>query len=755
MVQGRERHLLISLFIFVLLLLNIFYTKSPFVGIILFLLYLSHLGIWMGSFFEFKTRLNVFLGVFLVISWFIVSEGLVLFMKMLTRNYMMFVLGLTPFLLYLFDVLELSEHARSDTNSMTLMQRFQLRSFASYHHCGSDWLALGTFVLSLGANFSLAFLARTSSIIQYVWEVICPIFWIAFPLSLFSILYILQRKTFDFAVKILISYNLAFLIFGLNFIVYKHGFGADTFAYLGTMKKIFEVGGYAHKYIFSKVGYYALGVTVAHSSAMKIHHLSWIHRLIAPILASIYVPVFTYQIACSITKENRPFISVISFIFFPLLCFSSISTSKSLAFVFLLSTLYFSIQLFRKKSRTAKALIQLILVTLATVLLEPIFGAFSLMAVFLALSIHFTSSKGGKIGICFMAICFVLTIFFLPLSFVFGPKIFDLTGVYFTDREPAYFIGVSWRSIVNFWFPSIKFPAEYTLHKIPYIYLENFTWIRYFIFASGTYLLCRYSSSFKKDKEKIWLVLTILAFWFTWFILRICMKNTPVPIREHRFGWVLDTSLIPYMGVVLIGIQKMKRVNLVFSMRFRNTAVRISLRRIWALSLASLIMSACLSVYAGYDYDRLIGRKGYGGRYTITDTHMELVEYLRRTTSGHNYVIVSDNFIAKIAAGTLGLRPHYYEAELIHLNSGGQLYPFFYQMMQNPNTLTMFEAMKKTNSTVGFYVIGVEDWQGWESEESWIKSENLEKIKLLSDEWKVFGEEREIYLFRFSDQFVR
>lgn len=758
MVQARERRFLISILIFVLLLLNIFYIKSPYFGLILFLLYLVHLGSWAGSFFKLKTTLNVILGVFLVISWLIVGEGMLLFLKMLSLNWMVFVLGLTPFFLYLFDVFRLSEHARSDTNNMTPTQHFQLRLFASYHHLRArrfDCLALGVFLLSLGVSFLIVLLARTGSGIQHVWEAISPIFWITFPVSLLSLLYILQRKTIDSKVKILFSSAFAFLIFGLNFMVYKHGYGADPLTYVGTMKRVFEIGGYALKtYVLAKVGYFALGVTVARSSAMTIHHLSWIHRLIIPFLASVYIPFFTYQIMCSLTKENPTFISVISSIFSPLLCFISLPLSKSLAFVFLLSTLYFSIQLFRRESRTAKDLIQMILVALATVLLDPTVGAFSLMAVFLALSIHFTSAKRGKIGICFIATCFALTIFFLPLSFIFGPKIFDLTGVYFVVAEPAYFSSVSWRSTLDFWLPSIRFPAEYTLDRIPYIYSENFTWIRYLIFASGTYLLCRYSSSFKKDKEKIWLVLTILAFWLTWFVLKVGMENTPVPIKDHRFGRLLDTSLIPFMGVLLTGIQKMKRVNLVFSMRFKNAGVRIYFRKMWLLVPALLIMGACLSVYAGYEYDRLVGRREeYARRMVVTDARMELMEYIRNTTSEHNYVIVSDNFMAKIAHGTLGLRPHYYGAELVHLNSGGHLYLYFYSMMRNPNTFAMLEAMRKTNSSIGFYVIGLEDWKGWRPEDSWIKRENLEKIKILSDEWKVFGED--LYLFRFEDPFVR
>ena len=58
--------------------------------------------------------------------------------------------------------------------------------------------------------------------------------------------------------------------------------------------------------------------------------------------------------------------------------------------------------------------------------------------------------------------------------------------------------------------------------------------------------------------------------------------------------------------------------------------------------------------------------------------------------------------------------------------------------------------MNQTNAEIGFFIIGLDDWRGWQSKEAyWIDFGILEKLKLISDEWKVFGEKSDMFVFTF------
>ena len=175
------------------------------------------------------------------------------------------------------------------------------------------------------------------------------------------------------------------------------------------------------------------------------------------------------------------------------------------------------------------------------------------------------------------------------------------------------------------------------------------------------------------------------------------------------------------------------------------------LGKIMRLYLIILIFLIC-SIYNGYSYDFLIGRGEFAGRFTITDARVELAEYIGKTVNGKNFVVVSDNFMAKIIAGILGLRPYY--TGMMNYNVKGQLYPYFYRMMRNPNIATMLKVMERTESSVGFYVVGLDDWKWWTSKENWISNASLERLKLMANEWKVFGEDKKLYLFKFINPLI-
>jgi len=63
----------------------------------------------------------------------------------------------------------------------------------------------------------------------------------------------------------------------------------------------------------------------------------------------------------------------------------------------------------------------------------------------------------------------------------------------------------------------------------------------------------------------------------------------------------------------------------------------------------------------------------------------------------------------------------------------------------------MNALMNKTNADIGFFVIGLEDWRGWQPEGAyWIDSNAIQTLKTISDEWRVFGE-NDTFVFVFQN----
>jgi len=159
-----------------------------------------------------------------------------------------------------------------------------------------------------------------------------------------------------------------------------------------------------------------------------------------------------------------------------------------------------------------------------------------------------------------------------------------------------------------------------------------------------------------------------------------------------------------------------------------------------------IVLIACSAVYCGFDFDKLINRPDPLRERVIPVEWIEALNYIRCVAKNKNFVIVSDIYFGKLAAGYLGLRRLYPPGSPVHVNVGNKISWYFYKIALNPYTYEqlMIEIMNITNSEIGFYVI--DDY--WVKVKKLTTYEKIDQLKIISDEWREFGNKNKIYVFK-------
>ena len=744
-----DRNLLIATVAFALMILNAVFFVSGIIGAVAFAFFVMSLGNLIGVLYGKHTSfVNFLIGCFTLISLIIILMGIVVYLMIFSVGLLWIFLGLLLSLGYGLNAyvkVNCLQQKQARTNPLSR------RSLLDHLHLGTFRAAIkvAIFMLVIGLGFFLAVFMRTGEAISNVGQILSPLFFLILASS-FIIVYFIQKDN-DIGVifKFLSIFLVAFLIIGSPAIVYRNYITEDSFLYVGVIRNVIETGMYGWAPSLERAGYLALISTITVASSAE---LSWVFKLITPILVSIFVPLFTYLIIQKITKKEQPFVGLVSLLLFPVVCFLSIPLERNIATIFFFGVFFFSLRILDEyRLRNADIMIAS-LALLATSFLHPIFPLYSVIPLLLSLFLRlFTINRNvrsiflGSIMLFFMSVV-------VPLSFV-------ASGLIRTPAHPGatrpFFSAPTLESIIDFWVPKFNIVQSQIWETLPFLYSDNFTWIRYIILVCGIYVMAKKLMSKKQKKLKIWLIMIVLAFWLNYFILRTMIKNPMVTIQDYRFGFFLDMSLIPLAGIIFSEITGyMRKLKIHLMLRFRaKKQLNVSFRLLLPATIL-LILVASTSVYSGYEFDRIMERpfESQGiGRFVVTDEKLELMGYIREKSGALKSMIVSDNHIGKIALGELGMRLDE-EADLpLPVNSGGDLTPYFVQMRHEPSAGIMQSLMNRTNSEIGFFVIGLEDWSAWlPNGNDWIDENAIKELKLLADDWQVFGKKSDLFVFAFE-----
>jgi len=741
----EKKKLLIAYITCVIMLLNAIYLSYSIVGIVAFALFVTTMGSWFGRIYGGRmTAVNFLIGCFILLSLSIILIGVVVYFMIFSALTVWIFLALIPISCYFLEKRSKIERIKHEKD--TLAFTHSLRCF------GLEGIAVAKVAILVATiifGSLVAWMGRTGNGISHIWQAVSYVFWPILAFSFFMAYLIWKEEKLAIGLKLVSMFLAAFLVFGTPMLVYHNYVTEDSFGLLGVVRSIIQTGIYGWVPHLGRTGYFAIISVIAVSSSTQLY-VQEVYKVLTPLLVSLYASLFIYLLIERITRKKQTFAALISLFFFPTIIFLSVPLEKSIATVFFLGSLWFSFLLLDNTVPKKAEIIVLCLILLAIPFLHDYFGLFAVIPLILSLFLRLTAMKRDKRSLFSIAIILCLTSLLIPSSFVLESYILKSTTA-------TVFSIPTVDSVISFWIPAFKLPEVSTLDGFVYLYSDNFMWIRYAVLIAGVLVLRKNTLLPEHEKTKIWLIITVLAFWLGYFLLKTFTQNPPEAAKDYRFGFFVDLSLIPLAGIVsseVIEIIRRIKIQLRLPSILRKSS-SVSFKLPQFIMAVMLILIMVVSIYSGFNFDRIMERpleaQGYG-RYVVTDDKlkvMQYIQYVQNTSGTRKSVVLSDSHMSQIAQGALDL--NFEKAKLFNLNSGGALYSYFNQMRKDPSRSIMDELMNQTNAGIGFFVIGLDDWRGWQPKGAyWIDSYALDKLKLIANEWQVFGEKNDMFVFVFQ-----
>lgn len=719
------------------MLLNSLFSGPSIIGIIGLSLFIIVLGCWFAVLYGGKvTLVNFLLSCFFLLSLSITLIGFVIYFMIFSSLVVWIYFGLLPILLIILEKIFKTNFSMPNEVKIGIHQK--IRSVLPNYSAVIKIIILIVIVFS---GFIVEWIARTGNALFSVSEVVSLTFWPILGLSFFMLYIISNDKSIAKGAKLICMFLVAFLIFSAPSIVYSNYITEDSFGLFGVAKSIISTGIYGWVPHLARTGYFAI-TSMAAISSSSLQFIDVIYKFQTPLLASIYLPLFIYLILERITKKSYPFLALASLLIFPNLLFVSVPLEKSIATVFFMGCLWLSLLLLEKENLRKIDILTLSLVLLAVPFIHDYFGFLSALPIIITLFLRITNFGKSKRSILVLGLIITSAILIIPSSFVINSLLSNSTN-------PIIFVFPNLNDIINFLFPSITIPAS--VNSSLYFYQDNFFWVRYLVFTVSSILIATSIFTSEPKKTKIWLMIMPVTFWVGYFLLKTSVQNPPESAKDYRFGFFVDLTLIPLVCVALSRLYlKLDALpNRLKELSAKRIALFARLPKYGLVFL--LIFITIVSIYSGYNFDKIMERPidvKYYGRYAVTDEKIQVMQFIQNESGSNKLVILSDAHMGQIAQGYLPL--NFEKTELFYLNSGGALYTYFNLMRKEPSRLIMNDLMNKTNSEIGFFIIGLNDWVGWLPETAyWIDSRAIDELKNISDEWAVFGQNNDFFVFIF------
>jgi len=741
--QFQEKNKLIFAYLaYLIMLVNSVSLTSIVIGILALTIFVVTIGTWFGKIYGGRlTTVNFLIGCFILLALSIVFLGLVVYFMIFSALFVWIFLALIPLSCYLLEKRFVIEKIKYEKDALAF--NYSLR------HLGVNATSvakISIFVVTILFGSIVAWMGRTGNGISHIGQSVSYVFWPILVFSFFMVYLIWREEKLAIGLKLVSMFLAAFLVFSAPLLVYSNYVTEDSFGLLGVVRSIMQTGVYGWVPHLARTGYFAITLLPVVSSSSQ-PYIQIAYKLLTPLLVSIYVPLFIYLVIEKITRKKQTFLALISLFLFPTVIFLSVPLEKSVATIFFLGSLYFSFLLLDNATLRKAEILVLGLILLASPFLHDYFGLFAVIPLILSLFLRLTTIKRDKRSLFSLALVLGLTSLLIPSSFVLESYVSKSTTA-------TIFSIPKLDSVISFWIPAFKLLQSSSLDAFAYLYSDNMMWIRYVVLIAGVLVLRKSTLMPKHEKTKIWLIATVLAFWLGYFLLKTSTLNPPENAKDYRFGLFADFSLIPLAAIALGELIETSR-RITIQLRLPRT-----LRKSSSLHFISpqftiaiiLILVVVFSIYSGFNFDRImerpVGAQGIG-RYVVTDDKLEVMQYIQNMSGSRKSVVLTDSHMGQIAQGALTL--NFSKAKLFNLNSGGALYSYFDIMKADPSRSVMDYLMNQTNSEIGFFVIGVNDWRGWQPAGAyWIDSNVIQELKQLANEWRVFGENNDMYVFVFQ-----
>ena len=289
----------------------------------------------------------------------------------------------------------------------------------------------------------------------------------------------------------------SFLTFSVAVLVYKLGYGFDTFIHEATLNLIDKDGFVSPKPLYY-LGQYSL-IIIFHK--LFFIPISLLNKFLLPILSSILLPSAIYlslkQLA---TNQKTVFISTVSLLAIPFSIFI-ISTPQNLAFLFLILALLMGLI-----CKDLICLITIYLLALASLLTQPIAGIPAIIFS-VVLTVYHCDFKQYKRIVILLLFC--LSSIALPLSLIVVNKSLKITAVLDGFKN----------SFINLFSTAVPSQDNFILN-FTYLYAYNVKFILLIIILTGIFWTIRNRNEYKILIVYLGMSLSLLISYFLCSILK-------------------------------------------------------------------------------------------------------------------------------------------------------------------------------------------------------------------------------------------
>jgi len=672
--EGKKRWILsfILLGFSAVIVINSMVVKSPLIGTVVSLGFLSLVSVAIGE--VFFSDENLFFKCLFGLAAFLLLLGVSGFGLMLIGKFTeVFSLVVLVAIGVFFCVLPLRGKRSSFQNSYetsSISRTGKRKNLYSY-------LVILLFFFYVAIAFRFLLLARTGEGGSSVWLEISPMFIPIFAIGTLILCSILFFSHVGDGLKLVLLSVYTFLAHSLFLIVWYPSRYGDPLALLGHARYTARTGTiYAFDWLTSHfliegiIAYRAQFALTIFFERMFSVDIYWVHMVLVPLLWSIFVPCIAYKLAELLTlKRSRtfPLLTALSTGLFPsLILWGAASVPNSLGFIFLFLSTVLLLKWMNSGGKWNWFVC--LLAVGVTFLTHPQPGLFALVLFLWGNIIHRSWRTVLKIA------SLLLTCALYPVVLYFYGVSFSAEGLFLLDNL-------------------LSFQSE----------------IITVLFVLGLLgLILGVRDKYVNGKSALILFSFYVTVLFEYYLTEFGMTNMPYgPARVLVIG---DFFLVPFVALGLLAIvdilrKAVTRVKRNVSLGSFSKKAKVNLNsRLIALTLICLFVSlqATSALYQAYPRKEAI-------EYQPSAYMIDAVRYINTNASGR-YVVLCDPIIASVAIGFLGI-DYAYGAARGAFGMPDWEYPLmkmYWDMTKQPSINITQQAMDFRNATICYFVVWVE-----------------------------------------------
>lgn len=674
---------------FLAILVNSAVFSSPIVGTIASVIYFILVGYLLGKVFlddNEEGLIRCIFGVFLLISLLIlVGTPVIVFYDLDVLGLAIILCGplilLTSYAFYL----KLRRRNFRRSNSKT-------ENTDDVPHFSPVYLV---FTVLFAYSVFLLIESRSGWVYGPVWNVVSPLFFLAYFLATFVLIGILLYSRTKRMSKMLLTIMYSILsssVFAL--VLYPSSIG-DPLSHMAWARMLLNYGNLRMGYTLSPFTYYlllkekGLALLVATVAKMFTIDIYWVHTFMIPVLWGVFIPSTTYKIAKTIGfGEKVSWLAAFLTAFNPgFIEWGSRSVAISLGYIFLFVSLYFSLRYIKFKK--TKILLLGAVSALVSGLAHPLTGIMSVSFLFFAstLKTYYTIRAEGRSRIGMAIVSFLICIIILPFAF------FVQNFVYLNFAPAGISLSVN---VVEFSFEKLLETDVWALIFGEYV---EYTF-KDLVFSAVALFLGIVGFGYTLSKRRKY-SRGLILFMFSVFIIclihyRVLQYIVVNPIFGPRRVWTIrDFIAIPFAALVINLVaeflEKNASVNSVnFVLGFKRWTVGLSARRIIAGVLIGLSLSAFALSSIDKSYIWLEGLQP-------TQLEVEAVKYIDENTDGR-YVVITMPVTTTVGRGFLGASLGLWNPEKYYF------YSWSFGADPSAAATVMYQYLEAYEATVGYFI---------------------------------------------------